>query len=121
MPKPYVLIIEDDPKLVDIYEMLLLQAGFDTIIDVSGNEYAAKLTNALPGLIILDLHMPFASGPEILRQIRMDERLATVPVIVITADIILAKAVQEQADTVLTKPVSITRLRETALRLCPTN
>ena len=119
MSKPYVLIIEDDPKLVDIYQMMFEQTGFDTLIDTNGNRYQRMLLATPATLIILDLHMPFASGVDILHQIRKDARLRGVPVIVTTADVILAKSVQAEADMVLTKPVSVGRLREIALQLYP--
>ena len=119
MTKPFVLIIEDDPKLVVIYQMALQQIGFDTLLDAVGNQFMSMVTTTQPSLIILDLHMPYASGPDMLRQIHGDPRLMKVPVIVTTADIYLAKSLQGQAEVILTKPVSVARLRETALRLCP--
>jgi len=119
MTKPFALIIEDDPKLVVIYQVALQQIGFDTALDTNGNQFMAMLSTVHPSLIIVDLHMPFASGPDILRQIHGDQRLMKVPVIVTTADIYLARSIQGQADEILIKPVSVSRLRETALRLCP--
>lgn len=121
MSKPYVLILEDDPKLVDIYQMIFQQAGFDTVLDTNGNQYTTMLLPVAPALIILDLHLPYASGVEVLQRIKNDNHLAKVPVIVTTADIILAKTVQGKADVVLTKPVSVIRLREAALRICSLN
>ena len=119
MAKPFVLIIEDDPKLAVIYQTALQQVGFDTDLDADGNQYIAKLSTVNPALIILDLHMPFVSGVDILRQIRSDKRLTNIPVIVTTADLYLAKTIQGQAEEILIKPVSIARLRETVLRLHP--
>jgi DNA-binding response OmpR family regulator len=118
MTKALVLIIEDDPRLAAIYQKKLQQIGFDTALDMDGNQYATIVSAVHPALIILDLHMPFASGVEILRQIRSSQRLANVPVVVITADFVLAKSVEGQADEILIKPVSINRLGETVLRLC---
>jgi len=117
--KPFVLIIEDDPKLAVIFQMTLQQIGFDTALDIHGNQYGSILSAVCPALVILDLHMPFISGVEILQQIRADQRLSQVPVIVTTADLILAKTIEGQAEEILIKPVSVTRLRETVLRLIP--
>jgi CheY-like chemotaxis protein len=119
MAKPLVLIIEDDPKLAVIYQTTLQQSGFDTALDMNGNQYSAMLSTARPAVIILDLHMPFASGVDILQEIRCDPRLADIPVIVTTADLVLAKSIRGQAQETLMKPVSTARLRETVLRLCP--
>ena len=68
-------------------------------------------------MVVLDLHMPFATGTEILAQIRSDPRWVNTPVIVTTADLYLAKSLQGQVDEILIKPVSVTRLREMAIRL----
>lgn len=119
MTKPLILIIEDDPKLAIIYQVTLQQIGFDTALDPDGNQYNAILARVHPVLIILDLHMPYTSGVDILKQIRCDQQLADIPVIVATADLILAKSLKGQADEVLLKPVSVDRLRKTVLRLCP--
>ena len=119
MAKPIALVIEDDPMLVDIYQMMLQQIGFDTLHDKNGNEFMGMVSTIQPSLIVLDLHMPYASSPDMLRQIRDDPRLSKVPIIVTTADIIRAKSLEGQVGAVLIKPVSFARLRDTALRLCP--
>lgn len=118
MTQPLVLIIEDDPRLAAIYQKKLQQIGFDTALDMDGNQHASLLAAIRPAGIILDLHMPFASGVEILRQIRSNQRLANVPVIVITADFVLAKSIEGQAEEILIKPVSTNRLSEIIIRLC---
>jgi two-component system response regulator BaeR len=119
MPKPLILIIEDDPKLAAIYQMSLQQAGFDTALDMNGNQYLPLVATVCPAVIILDLHMPFASGVDILQEIRGNPRLADIPVIVTTAALVLVKSLRGQAQEILMKPVSTARLRETVLRLCP--
>jgi CheY-like chemotaxis protein len=116
---PYVLIIEDDPKLGVIYQMVLEQLGFDTALDPNGNQYIDMLSTIHPALIILDLLLPFANGVDILHQIRRDQNLANVPVIVTTADSLLADSIRGEADEILIKPVDFTRLREAILGLCP--
>ena len=63
-----------------------------------------------PDLVVLDIHLPYASGKDILEQIRSDERWAKVVVIVTTADLFLSKSLEKQADYVLIKPVSVGRL-----------
>jgi CheY-like chemotaxis protein len=63
--------------------------------------------------------MPFASGVEVLHQIRSDGRWTKVPIIVATADLFLAKSLQGQAEYVLLKPISVGRLIEIASRLLP--
>jgi PAS domain S-box-containing protein len=115
--KPLALIIEDDPKLVHIFEATLKEAGFDTDIDMEGNQVSEKLEARNPVLIVLDLHLPSAEGADILNKIRSDQRWARTPVILTTADLSLAKSLQGQVEDVLMKPVRVARLREIAIRL----
>lgn len=112
MTKPFAMIVEDDPKLGMIYETALQQAGYETYLDKDGDQILKKLPSVDPALIILDAHLPYASGIDILRQIRADERWSKVPVIIATADLFVAKSLQGQAEYVLLKPVSVGRLLE---------
>src|SRR5258706_8538487 len=117
MTRPLAIIIEDDPKLGMIYETTLKQAGYETYLDKDGNEVMDHLPTIDPALIILDMHLPYASGEELLREIRADKRWSGIPMIVATADLFLAKSLQGQAEYVLLKPVSIGRLLEIASHL----
>ena len=110
MAKRSALIIEDDPKLCVIYQTALQQAGFETDLDATGNQFSDKLSAMQPDLVILDIHLPYASGKDILEQIRSDERWTKAVVIVTTADLLLSKSLEKQADFVLIKPVSVGRL-----------
>lgn len=112
MTLPYAVIIEDDPKLSMIYQIALESAGFRTALDINGNKYRSLLDSARPALIVLDIHLPFASGVDILNDIR-DEFSDTI-IAVTTADIFKAKALQGKADHVLIKPVSVTSLLKIA-------
>ncbi len=104
------LIIEDDPKLGVIFQTALQQAGFETELDATGYQFSNKLSSAAPDLVILDIHLPYASGKDILNQIRSDELWVNTIVIVTTADLFLSKSLEKQADYVLIKPVSVGRL-----------
>ena len=112
MNKPLAMIVEDDPKLGMIYETALRQAGYDTYLDKDGDQIMKKLPSVDPALIILDAHLPYASGIDILYQSRADERWSKVPIIVATADLHVAKSLQGQTEYVLVKPVSVGRLLE---------
>lgn len=114
-----VLIIEDDPKLCVIYQTALRQAGFQTEIDTTGDHFSNRLSSAVPDLVILDIHLPYASGKDILKQIRSDESWANTVVIVTTADLFLSKPLEKQADYVLIKPVSVARLIKIVAGLWP--
>jgi DNA-binding response OmpR family regulator len=112
MTKPSALIIEDDPKLGTIFQIALQQVGFEAEIDSTGKQFSTNFSSSapVPNLIILNIHLPYASGQEIIRQIRSDVRWAATVVIVTTADLFLAKSMEKLADHVLIKPVSVERI-----------
>lgn len=112
MSKPYALIIEDDPKLSSIFQTALEQAGFETAVDLNGDRYPLLLDKGEPSLVILDLHLPFASGIDILEAIRA--RYTDTVIAIVTADFIKAKTLTAKADHVLIKPVSVASLLKIA-------
>lgn len=117
MTQPLALIIEDDPKLGAIYDTVLRQTGFETEIIRRGDEALKRLSQVSPHLILLDIHLPYVSGVELLQVIRATESLAKVPVIVLTADIFLAETMEDQADYVIVKSYGVSRLRELVTKL----
>lgn len=116
MTKPLVLIIEDDPAQNQIFN-ITLKSDFDVETFVDGNSATARLKEVTPALVLLDLNLPGKSGREILTQIRADERLANIPVILTTADDQQGKMLFEQADMVLLKPISPGQLKDLSRRL----
>ncbi len=111
-----VIVIEDNRDLAFIFAESARLASFQ--VDVVGDGAVAleHLQQMTPALIILDLHLPTISGLEVLHQIRADERLTCVPVIVTTADPILADIVRGQVSHVLLKPIDFTTLRQVVVR-----
>lgn len=119
MSLPLALILEDDPKLAELYETVLKQCKYDTKIISSGQEAQQNLKTITPDLILLDIHLPYISGTEILKQIKSDERFKTTPVIVMTADLYTAKDLSGKVEHILLKTHGITSLREIATRVYP--
>lgn len=117
MHKPIAFIIEDDAKLGNVFSLALQLAQIDAELITDGKMALTRLSEITPDLIILDLHLPYVSGDEILRVIRANDRLAQVPVILATADSRQADYLQEQAEIVLLKPISPKQLAELAFRL----
>ncbi len=111
------LVIEDHEDISALFCMVLQEAGFQTEIIGSGDEAVARLADMVPDVVILDLHLPGVQGDQILHQIRNDERMAETRVVVITAYAALARTLQDEADLVLIKPVSLNLLRRLVGRL----
>jgi two-component system response regulator MtrA len=94
-----------------------LQETFETELISDGIIALTRLTQVVPAIIILDLHLPNHSGREILSKIHEDKRLTHTKVIVSTADARQAEAMRDDVDIVLLKPVSPVQMRELAGRL----
>ena len=119
MSLPLALILEDDPKLAELYETVLKQCRYETRIIESGKEAQNSLKTLSPALILLDIHLPYVSGMDILKQIQGDQRFEQTATIVMTADLYTAKELEGQVEHVLLKTHGITKLREIAARLHP--
>lgn len=114
--KKLALVIEDDPAQQTIFSRAVEMAGYTVEVIGQGEDALKRLAEVIPDLVVLDLHLPKVSGDEILATIRADERLATVPVILATADPLLAETLSDVSDLVLLKPISFTQLRDLASR-----
>ena len=115
--KPLALIIEDNPDQNYVFTTALNQAGFETESILEGSAAEARMKEIVPDVIVLDLHIPGVHGEILLRQIRGDQRLVNVRVMLATADAALAESLQSQADFVLLKPISFSQLSMLATRL----
>ncbi|MBN2116569.1 MAG: response regulator [Anaerolineales bacterium] len=114
--KPIAIVIEDDADQNLVFTMALNKAGYVTESIYNGTNAQQRLKEVVPHLVVLDLRMPDIDGNVILAQIRRDERLSNVNVILATADAAFADALQSQAELVLLKPVSFSQLSELADR-----
>lgn len=114
--EPLALIIEDDEDQNLVFTIALDQAGYKTESITNGRVAQQRLNEIVPRTVVLDLHIPEVEGMTILSQIRSDQRLADVRVILATADAALANSLQAQADLVLLKPISFTQMHQLASR-----
>jgi CheY-like chemotaxis protein len=117
MTQRSVLVIEDDSELSEIFAEILQSAGFKTEIVADGRSALVKIRETSPDIIILDMHLPYVSGLDILNTIRADECLRKTKVLVVTADALLAKEVEDKADVVFLKPVTLGQLSDVVSRL----
>jgi CheY-like chemotaxis protein len=105
-----ILVVEDDDDLRDILCQVLADEGFVTQAARNGNEALSLLAEAAaPGLILLDLMMPVMNGWVFRSRQEADPRLATIPVIVMSATELLDDAAIVGADH-LRKPVRLEQL-----------
>ena len=104
------LVVEDDNELNEIFADILQTIGIQTRQALDGRQALNQLDDSVPDLVMLDMHLPFVSGLDILKRIRSDAALKHITVVVITADALLSNIVTDQADFVLVKPVDFDQL-----------
>jgi two-component system, OmpR family, phosphate regulon response regulator PhoB len=85
MAHPRVLIVEDEPDMVDIMRVNLEQAGYEVKATSDGLEGYEALESEGADAIVLDLNLPNMSGFRFARLARRDERWKSVPIVVVTA------------------------------------
>lgn len=79
-----ILIIEDDPLMIRLYQKTFTFDGHDVEIAQDGEEGLVKAKEVKPTLILLDIMMPKMNGLELLEKLKADEALKDIPVVVLT-------------------------------------
>lgn len=104
---PTVLICEDEPALRELIRVSL-QGGYSFAEADDGIECLELVREVQPDVVILDLLMPGRNGLEVLSELRSDERLAAIPVVVLTAQpTSVEDAIRAGASSVMIKPVTV--------------
>jgi two-component system phosphate regulon response regulator PhoB len=80
-----ILVVDDEPDLLELVRFNLAQAGFSVDTAASGREALSKLKRGAPDLLILDLMLPDISGNDVCRQVRSDPALSDLPILMLTA------------------------------------
>ncbi|NDJ62496.1 MAG: response regulator [Chloroflexi bacterium] len=103
-----VLVVDDDPELLQLVRVLLSRIEVETItVENAAAAARALRTPPLPDLLVLDLMLPDMSGIEFLRQLRSKAVFDDLPVLVLSAVIdpdTIRSALDSGADRYLTKP-----------------
>lgn len=108
-----VLLVEDNPGDADLTREALEENRLllDLVVAKDGVEAMEVLrTGGPPDLIMLDLNLPRKSGKEVLAEIRKDERLAHIPIVILTssdAEIDIVQSYRLGANCYVTKPVDL--------------
>ena len=114
MQKPITLIIDDEPVAREALEALLATEHYQVESATDGLQGLERAAQLLPDVILLDVMMPGIDGYEVCRRLRADPRLATVPVLMVTAldnqDARL-RGLESGADDFISKPFDRAELR----------
>jgi two-component system phosphate regulon response regulator PhoB len=108
-----VLIVEDEPAILELVAVNLEHAGFETLRAKSAEEATRLLGDILPDLVLLDWMLPGQSGLALARRLRGDSRTKEMPLIFLTAradEPDKLAGLESGADDYITKPFSTKEL-----------
>ncbi len=80
-----VLIVEDDPSLIELLRYNLEDAGFSTLIESDGEDAISAIKERSPDIIVLDWMIPNLSGIDVCRRVRAMPEHGKLPIIMLTA------------------------------------
>ena len=114
---PLAVIVEDNALLSNMFARALQDIHYRTHMIENGQSAIDWLSTNVPDLLLLDLHLPYVSGEEILKRFGNDERLKNTYIVLVTADARLGETLRERVDFFLNKPVDLVQLQQMARRL----
>ncbi|MBO6782577.1 MAG: response regulator [Alphaproteobacteria bacterium] len=106
-----VLLVEDEPNIVESLRFLLERAGFDISVETEGPAALESVLQSPPDVLVLDVMLPELDGFEVLRQLRANPNTRALPVLMLTAKGQKENretAFEAGADAFITKPFSNT-------------
>ncbi len=117
-----VLIAEDEPHIVESLSFVLQRSGYEVSSVLDGEAAMARLHSDPPDMVILDVMLPKLNGFEVLKRLKSDPALRSIPVIILTAkgqtqDRRMAEEIG--VDGFMTKPFSNREIVDEVRRLAP--
>lgn len=104
-----ILVVDDEPDLLELLRYNLTKAGHAVVCAASGTDALMRIRSQLPDLVVLDLMLPDMDGFEVCRTLKQDARTAKIPVVMLTAkdeEADVVTGLELGADDYLTKPFS---------------
>ncbi len=102
-----IVLAEDEPQIARLIEFKLKKEGYEVTWTENGEEALKAIKADKPDLILLDVMMPVMDGYEVLRRLKENESLRSIPVVMLTAraqekDVV--KGIDMGAEDYITKP-----------------
>jgi signal transduction histidine kinase len=110
---PKILHIEDDPANRLLVRKILTPAGFEVIDAVDGMEGIQKAVSEPPDLVLVDIAIPGLDGYEVTLRLRSEPKLASVPIVAITAEGNRETSLAVGADGFIEKPIDARTFADT--------
>jgi DNA-binding response OmpR family regulator len=112
-----ILVVEDEPDVVDLVRYHLRRAGFDVLTALNGPAGLAAASQTRPDAIVLDIMLPQMTGLEVCKALRQANETADIPILILTAKAEMTDRIaglELGVDDYITKPFSP---RELVLRV----
>lgn len=115
-----VLLVEDDDDIRETLAAILGARGFHVVAAPEGRSALQQIRTlgSRPAVILLDLQMPVMDGETFLQEQQTDPLLAHVPVVVITAQLMLPPAFPPNVRAVYTKPIALAEILAAVQSAC---
>ncbi len=113
MAGEWVLVVEDNETNMKLFRDVLLATGYRTLEATTGGQAVELAAEHAPALVLMDIRLPDIDGIEALSRLRADERTASIPVLVVTAQAMRGDAQRFRAagfDGYISKPVNVGEL-----------
>ncbi|HEX9617533.1 MAG TPA: response regulator [Anaerolineales bacterium] len=104
-----IIVVEDEPDTAEMFAEMMRLNGYQVIKSYGGETAVSLIARERPDAVVLDIMMPDLSGLEVLRILRNDPDLASIPVIVVSAKSLtsdIKHGMDAGASVYLAKPVA---------------
>jgi DNA-binding response OmpR family regulator len=104
-----IIVVEDEPDTAEMFAEMMRLNGYQVMKSYAGETAVSLIKKEKPDAVVLDIMMPDLSGLEVLRILRNDPALASIPVIVVSAKSLtsdIKQGMDAGASVYLAKPVA---------------
>ncbi|NNM67464.1 MAG: response regulator [Spirochaetales bacterium] len=104
-----ILVVEDNPDILELVAYNLETEGYDVLRAMTGENGLAKVSSQKPDLLILDVMLPGINGLDVCRKLKQNEATRNMPILLLTAkseDADIISGLEIGADDYITKPFS---------------
>ena len=109
-----IVIVEDEPDTAEMFAEMMRLSGYQVIKSYGGEAAVELISKEKPDAVVLDVMMPDLSGLDVLRILRKDLAMSSIPVIVVSAKSLtseIKQGLEAGASVYLTKPVAFMDLK----------
>ena len=109
MPKPHILVVEDEEDILELVLYNLKKEGYEVTGASSGEDALTLANSKLPDLLVLDLMLPGVGGLEVCRILKNNAKTQQIPIVMLTArseEADIVTGLELGADDYITKPFS---------------